>query len=781
MSVGERSPSAESAAGPQPLAKPAPVERHAPNTEDEAAALPAGDASEAEEAEERDLSRAVADPEQRLLNRDLSWLEFNRRVLAQAVDERTPLLTRVRFLSIFSSNLDEFFMKRVGFIKRLIDKGVTTATPDGLSPRQLLFAIRSVVCELMAEQARAYERDILPALAGHGITISHYEDLTARQRKVVDQWFSANVFPVLTPLAVDPGHRFPFISNLSENIGAMVSQPGEEDRHFARVKIPDVLPRLIPVREDLLSGPEHTKLPPSASAAEPLAVITLDEVIRNNLDDLFPGMRIHEVMAFRVTRNAAVEIEEDDHEDLLTSVENELRLRRFARAVRLEAPPDPPKRVLDFVVNALRLEPEDVYERGGPLEYGDLLAIAELQIPQLKEPRWIALPPPRLAPDLIQTDADIFAAIRERDILLHHPYESFNASVERFIAAAARDPDVLCIKQTIYRTSPDSPFIASLVRAAEEGKQVAVLVELRARFDESKNVRFARMLEKAGVHVAYGVVGLKTHCKISLVVRREAGGLRSYAHVGTGNYNPSTAQLYTDFGLLTCDPEVTEDVIGLFNFLTGRSLKKEYGCLLVAPFEMRRRFMSLIDAEISHARRKRRTGKGPGGRIIAKMNALEDLKITSKLYEASRAGVKITLIVRGFCCLRPGAPGLSENIRVVSVIGRFLEHSRIFHFGAGHEEMLDGEWYISSADWMYRNLSARVEAAAPVKDRAARARLKRIIEIMLEDHRCAWDLRADGTYSRRSPGDGAAPDSPHALGTFEALMREVGGRQAMDA
>jgi polyphosphate kinase len=758
---------AHPAAHPPVRARPLQSEMHAPNTEDEAAALPSLTAGP--EPDDGPLGPSD-DPEQRLLNRDLSWLEFNRRVLAQAIDPRTPLLTRVKFLAIYSSNLDEFYMKRVGLLKRILEKGVATATPDGLSPRQLLFAIRSVVTDMFAEQSRCYQQEIVPRLAESGVHLLRYEELSERERKVIDGWYMANVFPVLTPLAVDPGHRFPFISNLSENIGVMVSQPGQSEAHFARVKIPDVLPRLIPVREELRGGAEHTQLPTTASPAEPLRLISLEEVIRNNLDDLFPGMVIREVVAFRVTRNAAIEIEDDEHEDLLQSVEHELRLRRFARAVRLEVGEDPPRGILDFVVTSLRLENDDVYERSGPLEYGDLLAVADLDMPHLKEPRWTAVIPARLS---AEGDGDIFAAIRERDILLHHPYESFSASVERFIAAAARDPDVLCIKQTIYRTSPDSPFVASLVRAAEEGKQVAVLVELRARFDESKNVRFARMLEKAGVHVAYGVVGLKTHCKTSLVVRRENGQLRSYAHVGTGNYNPSTAQLYTDLGLLTCDRRTTEDVIALFNFLTGRSLKRSYEGLLVAPFEMREKFMAMIDREMEFARHKAQTGKGPGGRIVAKMNALEDMKVTSKLYEASRAGVKITLIVRGFCCLRPGLPGLSENIRVISVVGRFLEHSRIFHFGAGKESPVDGEWYIGSADWMYRNLSARVEAACPVRDRAARAKLQRIIDIMLEDHRCAWDLQVDGRYIRRQPDPAADINSPHTLGTFRTLMAEA--------
>jgi polyphosphate kinase len=749
---------------------PQPPIPRSPGQVDTGASVP--DAHESDLAEAEALAAAApeapTDPEQRLINRDLSWLEFNRRVLAQATDPRTPLLTRVKFLGIFSSNLDEFFMKRVGYLKRQLEAGIAAVTPEGFTPRPLLYAIRSVASDLMAEQASCFEGDILPRLAEHGVSILRYGDLNEAERRAIDQWYQVNVFPILTPLAVDPGHRFPFISNLSENIGVMVSQPGELDRHFARVKIPDVLPRLIRVATHTEAvGPIFgaNVLPPSADA--PLRVISLDEVIRNNLDDLFPGMQVRDVTSFRVTRNAAIDVAEGETDDMLQTVEKELKLRRFAQAVRIEVPPGASSAVLRFVVEALRLDPEDVYERAGPLDYADLFAIAELDLPGLKERQWLAVPPPRLAPSAAGTDADIFAAIRERDILLHHPYESFNASVERFIAAAARDPDVLAIKQTIYRTSPDSPFVASLVRAAEDGKQVACLVELRARFDEHKNVRFARMLEKAGVHVAYGVVGFKTHCKTSLVVRREQGGLRAYAHLGTGNYNTSTAQLYTDLGLLTCDRRITDDCVNLFNYLTGRSMKRDYDQLLVAPFTMRDAFTKLIERETALAR------AGKPARIVAKMNALEDLKITNKLYEASCAGVKITLIVRGFCCLRPGIPGLSENIRVISVVGRFLEHSRLYHFGAGRADPVDGDWYISSADWMYRNLSTRVEAAVPVKDRSARQRLARIADLMLQDHRCAWDLNPDGTYTRRFPDEAATPDSPAVLGTHQALMREA--------
>ena len=698
-----------------------------------------------------------AHPERRLLNRDLSWLEFNRRVLAQATDPRTPLLDRVKFLAIFSSNLDEFYMKRVGYQRHQLDRGVETPTPDGMTPRQILTACREVVIQMQTEQSSCYIDDILPALAQQGIRIVTYTELTPDERRAVDRWYTANVFPVLTPLAVDPGHRFPFISNLSESVAVFLSQPGESERHFARVKIPDVLPRMVPVESPSDQTPDARASVPGSG---PMKFIHLDDIIRNNLDDLFPGLQIHDVMMFRVTRNVAIEVEDDEHSDLLQTVENELKQRRFARAVRMEVSPNASPAPLELIRKALRLEPADVYERAGPLDYADLFTIADLPRPDLKIPRYTPVSPPRLA----DPDADMFAEIRSRDILLHHPYESFRDSVERFIAAAARDPDVLAIKQTIYRTSRDSPFVASLVRAAEDGKQVAVMVELRARFDEHKNVRFARQLEKAGVHVAYGVVGLKTHCKTSLVIRREAQGLRAYAHVGTGNYNPSTAQLYTDLGLLTCDPAITDDVVALFNFLTGRSLKKDYGALLIAPFSMREAFTALIDREAANAR------AGRPARIIAKMNALEDMAITERLYEASNAGVAINLIVRGFCCLRPGVPGMSENIRVQSVVGRFLEHSRVFHFAAGHDDPLQGDWYISSADWMYRNLSARVEAACPVKDPEARRRLYQLVELMNADRRCAWDLTPDGTYTPRAVPAGLDPESAAAAGTFRTLM-----------
>lgn len=684
--------------------------------------------------------------ESRFFNRDLSWLEFNRRVLAQASDESFPLLERVKFLAIFASNLDEFFMKRVGLLKRYILSGVETPGPDGRRPSRTLEDVRRVVKDLQAEQSSIWTGSVLPGLDGAGIRVMPYSRLDERQREWADTWHRTNVFPILTPLAVDPGHKFPFISNLSENLAVLVGSSGSPDRHFARIKIPDVLPRFV-------------RIDPGAETDE-LILVPLDEIIRHNLDDLFPGMVLHEVASFRLTRNASIQSHADESDNLYEHVEAELHLRRFASAVRLEIPEGANPEIIRLIVEELGLSRSDVYARTGPLDFQDVFEIANLERPDLKLSHYKPVVPSILADD----EADIFALIRERDILLHHPYESFQASVQRFISAAARDPDVLAIKQTIYRTSRDSPFVVSLIRAAERGKQVACLVELRARFDEQKNLRFARQLEKHGVHVAYGVVGLKTHCKCSLVVRRETEGLRCYTHLGTGNYNPTTAQLYSDIGLLTCNPRITEDVVGLFNLLTGRSAQAEYNELLVAPTTMRNRFNDLIERETEFAR------SGRPARICAKFNSLEDISITERLYEASRAGVSVDLVVRGFCCLRPGVRGLSENIRVWSIVGRFLEHSRIFHFGAGRENPADGDWFIGSADWMYRNLNDRVESVVPIHDRAARERLALLMDILRRDHKRAWDLHPDGRYTLRTPSPDAPPESPEAGGSFRALM-----------
>lgn len=689
------------------------------------------------------------------LGRDLSWLAFNRRVLAEAENEHVPLLERVRFLAIAASNLDEFFMKRVGLLKRRLEAGVDAPSHDGMTVRQQLDAARVVVDDLQRRQAECFESQLKPALAAAGIRFCRYADLGDRDRRRIDEWFRTNVFPVLTPLAVDPGHRFPFISNLSISLGVLVAQPDQDERLFARLKIPGGVPGLLPV--------PHAGAVGEVIDPHDVRLVPLEDVIANNLDDAFAGMRIIDVMPFRVTRSAGVEQETEDSEDLLEHVESALRQRRFAEPVRLETEPNPSNAILDLLVEELDLNAQDVYSRGGPLDYDALFGLTSIDRPDLKDSSWVGVVPPRLADD----ETDIFTVIRERDVLVHHPYESFHASVERFIAAAARDPNVLAIKQTLYRTSRDSPFVDSLIRAAEEGKQVACLVELRARFDEDKNVRFARQLEKHGVHVAYGVVGLKTHCKCSLVVRREADGLRTYAHIGTGNYHPGTAQQYTDFSLLTCDPAITEDCINVFNYLTGRSRIERYNRLIVAPFRMRDAFYEMIDREIENAK------AGKPARIMAKMNQLEDRGIIQRLILASQAGVKITLIVRGFCCLRPGVPGVTENIRIRAFIGRFLEHSRLFHFANGFEDPIDGEWYLGSADWMSRNLDDRVEIVAPVNDPLARSRILRVFRTNLADRANAWELREDGAYARLHPRPADAEDSTARVGTFAALCRDA--------
>ncbi len=729
------------------------------------------------------IFRPDAEPGSRVFNRDLSWLEFNRRVLALARDERTPLLERVKFLAIFSSNLDEFVMKRLGALKRRMVAGLAGPDQDGLAARVLLDTMRATIRELQSAQTGAYENAVRPALAREGIDLVEYADLLPGERAWIDDWYRRNVFPVLTPLSVDPGHRFPFISNLSRNFGVLLAEPGVGEPLFARVKIPSVLTQWVrlPWQPAGRGGAGDGAAGRNADETIVIGVVgalgrgrfvNLRDVIKHNLDDLFPGMEILEVVPFRVTRDSEPQAgEDDDADNLLDLVEAQLRQRRFAEAVRMETGPGASARLVRHLSEELELGPEDIDARPGLLDYTTLTEIAELPRADLQWPRWTPVIPRRLA----DTQTDIFSLIRKGDILVHHPFESFAASAERFISEAARDPDVLAIKQTIYRTSRDSTFVSSLIRAAEAGKQVACLVELRARFDEQRNVKFAQMLEKAGAHVAYGVVGLKTHCKAALVVRKEGSGIRSYAHIGTGNYHPRTAQLYTDLGLFTCNPAITDDVVELFNLLTGRSRQDTFETLLVAPVNMKQRFIGLIERETETARRFA-AGKSPvNGRIIAKMNAMADQEVTETLYEASCAGAEVTLFVRGFCCLRPGVKGMSENIRVISVVGRFLEHSRFFHFGAGRADPLMGEWYIASADWMYRNLNNRVEAACPVLDPASRAKLHRIVQAMMADSRKAWDLLPDGTYVQRSPPPGAAPDSPAVLGTFGTLMREALG------
>ena len=702
---------------------------------------------------------------EKTFNRELSWLQFNHRVLELAIDERTPLLERVRFLAIFSSNLDEFVMKRIGGLRRQIDTGLGLRSLDDRTPGEQLELVRQVVREDLAQRAECFAKSIVPALAQERIEIVSSDELRDEERRRVQEWWRRSVFPILTPLAVDPGHRFPFISNLSTSIGAMLRAPGSGESHFARIKMPSMLPAWVRLDE-----PGAALSPPGASS---LRLVSLTDILLDNLDELFPGMEVVEKTPFRVTRNADVEQDEEDADDLLEAIEEELKQRRFAQAVRVEIWPGAPERLQTFVMQELDIEPDGVSERAGPMDYSGLLEIADLDLPDLRYPSWRSVVPARLADE----DADIFSIIRNGDVLIYNPYESFGVSVERFIRAAARDPKVLAIKQTLYRTSGSSPFINELIRAADSGKQVACLIEIRARFDEMANVQWAQMLEKAGVHVAYGVVGLKTHCKVAMVVRQEAdapGGLRCYAHLGTGNYNSKTAQLYTDMHLLTCDPVILADVVELFNYLTGRSLQDNYRKLLVAPVSMRRLFQELIQREIEQAQ------EGQPARIWTKMNAFADTEIADLLYRASQAGVEIKMNVRGFCCLRPGVPGLSDNIRIVSIVGRFLEHARIFHFSAGKEDPADGDWFIGSADWMYRNLNNRVESATPVDTPKMKQRLSGILRAMFADRRFAWDLNTDGSYTRLAPSPGADPETVEATGEFQWLMNEAKNRTEKD-
>jgi polyphosphate kinase len=697
------------------------------------------------------LTGLEADPSHGLtsreyLNRELSWLEFNRRVLHEAADPRTPVLERARFLSIFSSNLDEFVMKRLNLLKRQVQAGVLRRGPHGMTPQEQLQAIRKAILPMVEEQARIYTDGLVPALAGHGVHLLTWEQLSKEEKAEAAELFRKRLFPVLTPLSVDPGHPFPFLSNLSTSLGISLRNPGERDKLFARIKIPSNLPAFVRLEA---AGPKAG-----------YRFIRILFLIQQFVPDLFPGMEIRNQMPFRITRNADVERDEADADDLLELIEQELRQRRFERAVRLEHGPDPVGWMRRFLMDELELGDDDVYVAPALLDYGALKMIADLPLPDLRFPRWAPLPPKALQDE----HADLFAAIRRRDVLVHHPYESFEHSVERFVTAAAEDPQVEAIKITLYRTGDDSPFIPALIRAAEAGKQVVAIIELKARFDEQRNIHLAQMLEEAGVHVVYGIVGLKTHTKTTLVVRNEPEGLRCYAHIGTGNYHVVTARLYTDFSLLTCRPELTDDLVDLFHFLTGRSLKKEYRKLLVAPVTMRERFLALIQREEEN----RKAGKP--ARIVAKMNQLEDRKVIAALYQASQAGVPIDLIVRGFCCLRPGVPGLSETIRVSSVIGRFLEHARVFHFAAGRDKPAEGEFYLGSADWMYRNLQNRVELVTPVEDSLARARLWEVLEVMLQDQRCAWDMKSDGAYQQRKTPEGGGPETQ---GTHLVLMERA--------
>jgi len=667
------------------------------------------------------------------LNRELSWLEFNARVLHEARDERNELLERAKFLAIFAGNLDEFFQVRIAGLRRQVEAGGIARAADGRTPVEQLAAARERILELIADQSVIF-RDLRRELAAEGVEIVDYAAIP-EHHEALRQRFHDGIFPVLTPLAVDPGHPFPYISTLSLSIAVGLLDPETGERVFARVKVPQILPRLLDV------GPSR--------------FVPIDQVIEANLAELFTGMEVVEAHLFRVTRNADFEIEEDEADDLLLAIEEELRRRRFGEAVRLEVERSMPAATRTLLMRGLGLEPDDVYEVAGMLDLTALMRIVELDRVDLKDPPWTPVTPARLVPADDDEPVDVFAAMRTGDILVHHPYESFVTSVERFITQATEDPEVLTIKLTLYRTSGDSPIVQSLIRAAERGKQVVVLVEIKARFDEEANIIWARKLERAGAHVVYGLVGLKTHSKVALVVRREGSGLRRYVHIGTGNYNSKTARLYVDLGLLTVRPEIGADVTDLFNVLTGLSRQRSFRRLLVAPHSLRSGFLQLVDREIANA------AAGRSARIIVKTNAVVDGPVIEALYRASMAGVEVDLIVRGACSLQPGLPGISERIRVRSIIGEFLEHSRIWGFENGG----DREWYIGSADLMDRNLDRRVEAVVPVEDTEARARIAEIIEVMLADDRRSWQLRPDATWVRTEIVEGR----PGTVDTFETL------------
>ena len=677
------------------------------------------------------------------INRELSWIAFNRRVLAQALNEHTPLLEQAKFSAIFSNNLDEFFMVRVASLKSQVEAGITSLSDDGLTPQQQLVAIQQTLRPLLEQQQAHYRHYFKLQLREHGVQLIDYQRLNHSQQEWVDQYFRTAIFPVLTPLAVDPAHPFPFVSNLSLNLAAIVRDPDTGKQQFARVKVPQkLLPRFVPIPPEL-----------SKYAPRPLfTAVPLEQVVAYNLHLLFPGMSVEGHYFFRVTRDADLELRDLEADDLMEALEEGLRKRRRGgEVVRLEVTDEMPEEVVDLLRQGMAVEPEDLYRINGPLGLDDLMSLLSIPLPALKDvpfqgrtvPALARAQHSRLEDGSIKPEdfESIFAAIRRADVLLHHPFDLFSTSVEEFVNQAADDPAVLAIKMTLYRTSKNSPVVAALIRAAENGKQVMALVELKARFDEDNNIQWARQLESSGVHVVYGVLGLKTHTKIILVVRREKQQLRSYVHIGTGNYNSKTSTLYTDLGLLSARPELGEDLVELFNYLTGFSKQQSFRRLLVAPVTLRRGMEAMIRREIDHAR------AGRGGHLRAKMNALVDPAIIALLYEASQAGVVCELLVRGMCSLRPGVEGLSENIRVISVIGRFLEHSRLFLFANGGQR----EIYLGSADWMPRNLDRRVEAVVPIEDPGLCDQLEALFTLYVNDNASIWDMQPDGSFVQRQP------------------------------
>jgi len=674
------------------------------------------------------------------MDRDLSWLDFNERVLAEALDERTPLLERVKFLAIFSSNLDEFFMKRIATLREKV-------SPER---RELLGRIRKKLLSALRQQADCFRNVIVPGLEGHGIRFAQWHELTTVQRDEASHYFDEQLSAALTPLVIDSVHPFPFLSNLSTSlVFSLRSQEWDESR-YARVKVPGVLRQWVSLKAR--NGGQ--------------VMIHLREIIRGNLEKLYAGMDLGPVTMFRLTRDADVSLdEESDDEPITELVQEQVRQRRYEPVIRLEFADGADSTVKELLRERFNLGDVDIYDAPEELDYTALFEIAGMDISALRDRPWSPIAP------IVFEDAvpDMFAAIRDADVLVHHPYDSFDASVERFVAEAANDPQTVAIKMTAYRIGDDTPFVKSLIHAAESGKQVACAIEIKARFDEERNLHWAAELEKAGAHVVYGVRRLKTHAKTALVVRKEGDSLRSYAHIGTGNYHVRTARLYADFGLFTAEPGITQDVVRLFHYLTGQAQVPTYAALLVAPESMRSRFLELIAREVENRKKDRPS------RIIAKMNQLEDPEVIRALSEAAIAGVPIELVIRGFCCMRPGIPGRTEGIRVRSIIGRFLEHSRIFYFAAGQNDPVDGEFYIGSADWMHRNLSNRVEVVTPISAKPLKKKLWDVLDACLRDHRQAWIMNPDGSYTHLQPE--SRGDGPENAGTHEFLM-ELARRSA---
>lgn len=682
----------------------------------------------------KELLKKYGKPEN-FISRDLSWIEFNRRVLQEALNPDLPLLEKVKFVSIFSSNLDEFYMIRVSGIKEQIAANVLEPSIDGLTPREQLQKIEKCLQPLLKQLYDLWTNNIVPSLRENNIILHEYDEFSKDEKKILTEYFKKEIFPVLTPLAFDPGRPFPYISNLSLSIAVLIRKPNGEN-HFARVKVPSILPRLLQI-DDILD-PNRKKITNGGFKAR---FVWLGDLIKENIHLLFPGMEIIETHKFRITRDTDIELQEDEADDLLSVIEENIRQRRFGSVVRLEVAAKMPDFMLETLMENLQITKDDVHQVNGPLGLSDVMILYKLPVHHLKEKPFYPV-----IPNDLTEEEDLFSVIRQRDVLLHHPFHSFTPVVD-FIKKAAEDPDVLAIKQTLYRVGTDSPIVKALIEAADRGKQVAVLVELKARFDEENNIYWARELEKVGVHVVYGLVGLKTHAKMTLIVRKEYDGVKRYVHLSTGNYNVVTAKLYTDIGLFTCDEDICSDVSDVFNYLTGYSQQKDFRKLFVSPLHTREKMLKLIVREINNKK------SGKSAHIILKMNSLVDPPIIAALYEASNAGVKIDLIVRGVCSLVPGVKGLSENISVRSIVGRFLEHSRIFYFFNNGEE----EVYLSSADMMQRNLDRRIEITFPVEDKKLKDEIiNSILHIYLKDNVKARELHSDGTYQFVKPQDGAA-------------------------